>query len=709
MSKQYWASQTPQETVQECISRSSDYYGYISERGIRFVWMLVYLFKHSATERQVLSTSTGEQSELSLVRINDFRTKLQQKVGIVKNQRATWEPMAVNDDVTSLAQTKVAKSILEMYTSHKGYDHKFNELVKFAVDYGESFALQLWDATKGKITRTLPLYDKSGNAATSADGNQKVFNEHEGDVDCRIYEPINVIRDCYITNQDQNKWFIFRDRVNKWDLAAKHPDLYDEIVNKTLEVEDGEYYTEISPYMKSADLVTMYTFVHQKTAALPNGRIIQYLDDNIILSSSELNYDDVPYHRLVDQPITGSNFSYTESFDLLQVQDLADGLWSTIITNQRAFGVQNIIMPKGSDISETQLFGNLNLITYDPASGGKPESLNLLQTPREIFESLSLMEQMKGTISGVSSVAQGQLPNDVSSGVAISMLQSLNVQYNQGLQGSYIEVMTSVGTALLNILKTNAKTERLVEFTGSSSRSLLQKFTGKDISSISRVEAKPGNPLSQTIQGRFTIAQMLAQMGLVHDTQELLEVLETGNLDVLDEGSEMELIYLQQENEELQNGNNVPVLLLDDHVTHIRKHIGILSDLNLRSGKDPKAQQIIQTVQQHIMDHFKFLGDPNVSQMLSVLGYQAGQPPQGAGPGGPPRAAQGPGGTVNINNKLGPSPANGAKLPPQAANQQPTTVAQAAGNLEAPVGTVPTTAIQAAHKASKPPGGPHKR
>lgn len=729
----YWAAKTPKETVSECMARTTDYYEYINQNNIRFVWALVHLLKFSAIERQSMSFSVGEYNEMQQVRINDFRNLLMHKAGIVKNQRATWEPMAVNDDVTSLAQTKVAKNILEMYTSHKDYDKKFNALVDHTVSFGEAFALQVWDGTKGKITHTMPLMDKkTGKPIMNEDGSPRIINIHEGDVDCRIYEPIDVVRECYVENHDQNKWFIFRDRVNKYDLAAKHPELYEQIVNKTLQLEQQEYYTELTAYGKSSDLINMYTFVHQKTPALPDGRVIQYIDEAIILSSDKLTYDDLPYHRMVDSPIPHTNFSYTDAFDMITIEDLKDGLYSTIISNQAAFGVQNIIMPKGSDISETSLWGQMNLIEYDPSAGGKPEPLNLLATPKEIFETLSILENKLNTISGVNSTAQGNPPNEVSSGVALSMLQSLNVQYAQGAQGSFIEVMTSVGTALLNILKQNAKTERLIEFTGASSRSLLEKFTGKDISSINRVVAKPGNPLSQTIQGRFTIAEMLVQAGMVKDVQELLEVLETGNLDVLTEGAEMALIYAQQENQELQKGNNVQVFQFDDHITHIRKHLGITQDLSVRSGtvtttvgadgqpqtqtdpkSNPEGQKVLNAVTQHIMEHFKYLNNPQLQPLLAALGYQVGgQPPQQAPPGAAAAgAAQNPSGTIHTHGKTGPSPANGARLPPTAASEQPTTVAQAAGNLEAPVGMIPTPAISTAQRASRPrqsPPHPHK-
>lgn len=724
---QYWASKTPRECVQECVSRTSEYYRFINEKGIKFVWMLVHLFKHSATERQTLSTAVGEYSELQQVRVNDFRGLLQHKVGIIKNQKATWEPMAVNDDVTSLAQTKIARSILDEYTVHKDYDKKFNDLTMHTVSFGEAFMLQTWDSTKGKLLKTHQKYGKDENgqdvALKNVDGTPQTFNEYEGDVEARVYEPLDVIRDCYIMNQEQNHWYIFRERYNKWDLAAKYPALYDKIVNKTLETEYQEYYQDVTPYQKSQDLITLYTFVHKKTPALPDGRLIKYIDEDIILSSEPLLYEDTPWHRMVDTPINGSNFSYTDAFDLLQVEDLCDGLWSTIITNQRMFGVQNIIMPKGSDISETDLMGMMNLITYDPTTGGKPEALQLLATPKEIFESLGLLEQKKNTIIGVNSTAQGNPPNDVSSGVAISMLQSLNVQYNQGAQGSYIEVMTSVGTALLNILKKNAKSERLIEFTGTSSRSLLQKFTGSDISSIARVRAVPGNPLTQTTQGRFTLAQQYAQLGFVKTPSDMAEVMETGSLDVATDGAEMQELYALQENEDLMQGNDIPVHPFDDHITHLKKHVALISDLSVRRGKtvtqtnpqtgqvtstvdpksNPEGQKILTAVQNHMMQHAQALQNPAYAPILQAIGYQTEAQPPAAPPNAPPVGAPAPG-TVNVQNKVGPSPANGVNPAPAAATQTPAVAPPKGGPTH--TGALPQAAIKTAQRASQPPKQP---
>jgi hypothetical protein len=62
----------------------------------------------------------------------------------------------------------------------------------------------------------------------------------------------------------------------------------------------------------------------------------------------------------------GTPFAYTPMFDLLGLQDAVNSLYSTVLTNQTAFGVQNILVPQGSNISISELSGNLNETEMTP-------------------------------------------------------------------------------------------------------------------------------------------------------------------------------------------------------------------------------------------------------------------------------------------------------------------------------------------------------
>lgn len=695
---QYWASDTAKETVSECIALKRKYYEHINERAYLWIWLLVYVFKHASIEQQNRAMPAGPQSELVSVQVNDFRNLLMHKASIIKGSKVSWQPMATNDDVTSLIQTKIAKDILEMYTEHKGYDHKFNRMIQNVVDFGESFALQLWDSFAGKETMRLPV--------TNDDGTEGIRKFYEGDTDFRVYAPIDVIRDIFISDHDQNRWFIFRDRVNKWDLANKHPEIYDQIISERIQTAyPEEYYINnvYHNYGESKDLVTLYTFVHKKSPALPDGRIIQFLSENCILSEEALKYDDLPWHRMVDSAIPESNFSYTDSFDMLMVHDLVNMLWSTIITNQKAFGVQNIIMPKGSDIVETQLMGAMNLLEYDPQVSGKPEALNLLSTPPEIFKTLEALQQMKNTIVGINAVAQGNPPPGVDSGVALNLMQSLNVQYAQGVQESYLKVLSSVGTALINILKQNATEERLIEFTGTAARALVQKFKGKDVSNVSRVIAQPGNPNQQTVAGRTAIAEMMLQAGLITTKQDLLEVMETGSIDTMTDGAENQLLLALQENEKLRDGKSVTVHPMDDHVSHIRQHVSVISDLSLRDvGGQQNAQggQVLKIVQDHIMEHMKELTNPQVQPILLVLGYPPPGPAEPAAPAPGKASAPKEGGTT-VHNHIAPGqPPKPGQTPPARKGAAPK-----APGVTQPPGQIPQSTIAQAAAMGQPKKG----
>lgn len=68
---------------------------------------------------------------------------------------------------------------------------------------------------------------------------------------------------------------------------------------------------------------------------------------------------------------------------------------------------------------------------------------------------------------------------------------------------------------MINILKKFANTNKIISIVGKYNRSMMQSFTGQDISKINRVIVQVGSPLEQTVPGRMQIAQDLIQSGLI--------------------------------------------------------------------------------------------------------------------------------------------------------------------------------------------------
>jgi hypothetical protein len=348
-----------------------------------------------------------------------------------------------------------------------------------------------------------------------------------------------------------------------------------------------------------------------------------YVGDDIVLEDTILIYKDLPVFRIAPAEILGTPYGYTDLFDLLPLQDAVNSLYSTILTNQNTFGVQNILNPRGNDVKVNQLEGSLNFIEYN-AQAGKPEPLQLTNTPAEIFNFVQMLERNMETISGVNSVARGNPESSLKSGNALALVQSQALQFMSGLQQSYIQLLEDVGTGLINLLKDFASTPRVAAITGIRNRTKIKEFTGDDLSTINRVIVDVGNALMSSTAGREQIASNLLQMGAITSPEKYLEVLNTGNLEGFTEGEMNELFLVRGENENLMQGEAVVALATDNHALHIREHQAVLDDQNLR--KDPN---LTQRALDHIKEHINLLRqtDPD---LLRILGQQPLSPPGGS-------------------------------------------------------------------------------
>lgn len=241
------------------------------------------------------------------------------------------------------------------------------------------------------------------------------------------------------------------------------------------------------------------------------------------------------------------------------------------------------------------------------------------------------------------------------------------LQFMSGLQQSYVELIESVGSAIIKILQDFAHTPRLITIAGKTNRTYMKEFSSEDISHISRVAVDVGNPMAQTTAGRVQMAQELIQYGDISPKQ-YVNLIHTGNLDELTEPMEHQNLLMHAENEAMMDGENPLVTVTDAHKEHIEYHSALMADPDLR--KDPT---LVRVVTEHIQEHINMLrtADPALLQLLGQQPLPPPPPPPGSqpppgppGPGGPP---PGPGGPQGGPPPHGPNPGNPAQsmMPPE--------------------------------------------
>lgn len=538
---------------------------------------------------------SGEQGELVMLPVNHFANIAQHIYTMITANRPTMDARAVNTDYKSLAQTYIANGVLDYYMREKHLEDCLKKATEMAIVLGTGFIKLDWNATAGEA------YDADPETGEMV---------YEGELEFTNLSPFDVVVDGTKETWN-NEWVLTRSFQNRYNLIAKYPELKDKLLGVKPKNQSAVYRLAVFSNDDTDD-VPVYEFYHKRTEAMPDGRYMLFVDSDIVLLDTKMPYRVLPVFRITPREIMGTPYGYTPMFDIFPIQEGINSLYSTIMTNQNAFGVQNLFVPRGSDLSIESLDGAMNIVE----GNAKPEPLQLTATPPEVFNFLNMLIQSAETISGVNSVTRGNPEASLKSGTALALVQSMSLQYISGLQQSYVKLIEDVGTAIIQILKDFATTPKVIALVGKNNRPLLKEFTGEQISAINRVVVDVGNPLARTTAGRVQMAEQMLQMNLIKSPEQYFQVINTGKIETMFEGEMNELLLIKSENEQMLEGRDVIVSPLDKHRLHINEHKAVLSDPDLR--RDP---ELVSIVLGHIEKHLNSLRETDPA-LLQLVGEQ---------------------------------------------------------------------------------------
>lgn len=541
----------------------------------------------------------GEQGELANLPVNHIRNIAQHMKTMTIASRPALEARAANTDPKSLIQAQLGTGLLDYYMREKRLERFISTAVEYAIVLGAGYIKMEWDTSVGKI---IEEDEETGTVI------------REGDIKFSNLSPFEVVTDISKDGQDHD-WMITIAFKNRYDLAAKFPQYEDKIL--ALDGKD-KYQQLIMNKQMASDEVPIFTFYHRPSDALPNGREVTFLSSEVVLTDQDLPYKQIPVYRIAPNEVLGTTMGYSSLFDLIPLQEAINTVYTSILSNQIAFGTQNIFVETGSNISMSNLSGGLNVIE----GLKKPEVLNLLGTSPQSFELVAKLEALMETLSGVNSVTRGSPEANLKSGTALALVQSMSIQFISGLQQQYVQLLEDVGTAIIEVLKDYATEPRVASIIGRNNKAYLKQFKADDLQEVNRVVVDVGNPLAKTTAGRIQMAEQLMQMKADEFTiEQYIQVINTGKLEVMTDKATRKMNQIEMENERLMSGRTVKALAIDDHVEHIKEHVTLLDDPDIR--EDDNASMIILN---HIQEHIQ-LGQNTDPALLQVLGYQPIMPP----------------------------------------------------------------------------------
>lgn len=586
-------------------------------------------------------TPQGEAGELVGFKVNDYAGLLRTELQLAIQNRPAGIAKAINTDIKTLRNARIGTQLVEYYLSDPAHNFEsdFVEAMRYVLSSDEGFVVQDWDTALGEEVR--PEVTTAGELDASK-------SVKTGDMAQEVYPPWNAARDIGAPTPVQN-WYIFSDRKNKFDLAAEYPAYREEILRlgAGLSGTGG-----IKPPLlfrvgtDNTDFVERHKLIHFPSPACPKGRYAIFVEGAVLLDT-EYPYPFKNVHRASEQDMLGTCFGHTSNYDLLALEQVTDTLHSIILNNQATFGVATIIGPKGGGVTHTELAKGLRYMEVDPNMVDKIKPLQLTATPAEVFKYVDSLGVKKGEMSGINSILRGDPSGALkgSSGAAMALLQSNAIMSNGGVQRAFYKLLNSAGTGIIEMTRKFADEERVVKISGKSNSEAIKefKYTGETLKSVSTVVFEPVNPLLQTASGKLTVAQDLLGADMIKNPRRYIEVLTTGNLNVLLEDDVALEEAIIEENEMLGEGQPVDAIIVENHEAHIQGHQSVIATPNAK--KDPQViMGVLNHIQQHL-DLWRQASDTNPALLLATSqkvlppAPVPGMPPMPPGPGGPPAGA----------------------------------------------------------------------
>jgi hypothetical protein len=585
----------------------NDYYQYIRDSGFWKLWSGCYEHYYKGYFTRGQSQKRGLAGELTKVNVNHFRNMVLHVVNMITSQRPAFEPRAANSDYRSMSQTEIAKGILDYYMRQEDLELYLKNAAEMAFLLGEGYIILYWDQLRGD------------DVAPDTEKDNKIIKT--GDIAFYNASPVDVIRDYNAKSHDELQWHIVRRFKNKWDLAAQFPEHKEDIISKFYKRDANEDLYSWSVHENTGDKIPVYTFFHKPTPAVPDGRMVEFVDQDIVLTDSPLIGGYYPVKRVSPNEFRDTPFGYSPTFDMLEPQRNYNSLASAITTNQEMFAIQQIAVEKGSSISVEDI-GPMKTIYY--AAGKRPpEAINFTATPQEVFGRLGDVETEMEKMAGLNSVVRGEPQASLESGSALALVKQTAVEFNNAYEQSYNKLIEHCGDGIIVLTQYFATLPRIALISGKSNKEYLKEYKGSDIDQIERVIVDRGNPMAKTLAGKIQIAQDLMNNGMIKTPEQYVQVIESGTIEPIIEGEQAEMMFIKDENEQLADGVELEVAWTDNHMAHIKEHKVVMASVDARQNPE-----LMSATLKHLDQHLEALRSTDPQQLM-ILGQQPLQPEMG--------------------------------------------------------------------------------
>jgi hypothetical protein len=611
--KQYFAKLPPLELLPELKKRWSDYQEWLKKSGFADRIRKSYASYYGLDKKGSMGIQKSEDGSIVHVNINHHKRLLTLQRQAVTGNKLSFFAQARVSDSDALAASVLGKSVADYYTEELKISKQMASFVDMALVCQKAYAVVGWNKGLGREIRPDGLAPEQALNTVKA-----------GDNYIELLTPFDVAES---TRTKKSPWKITRERVNRFDLIAEHPEHAEYLTEASDDTGDDEalnFALNFDSTNNKADdeIIYLYTFYHECTPAMPEGLIVKWVCDQIIeMEPLDTVYEHVPVFTLTAGSVIDSVAAHGTGIDLLAIQDVLTALFTAVVTNNVNLAMINIY-GKDPNTKKTQIAEGMNLWTGTEP----PTALALANSSPETYQLIEMLIGQANQTSGQNELTSGNVSDTkLSSGNALVVLLTTALQFVSDIQRDYADAVSDVMTQLIKNIRLNCKVEMVATIAGKTNRNYSKAFTAKDLYGIDKIKVELQNPVMATQAGRSQVAEALLNAQMLDDPHDYVTVLTTGDLPSGTDGALSLKQGIQEENERLKDGEPVPVLISDRHDIHAPSHLAQLNDPETR-----KRPELVDNILAHVQEHISQWQDLSINNpsLLALLGMEpAPMPP----------------------------------------------------------------------------------
>lgn len=516
-------------------------------------------------------TSTGEQGEVTEMHVNGFKPVVQNVVSIIASTRPATKPVVTNSDASNAAEARLALALHEYYDRETSSQDLEVEAVRGGVICGSFSQIHGWAPSRGQ------------EIAYNVEDGQLTY---EGDWESWLSPPWRTAFELGAANELERRWVIFKRRRPLHDLIAraKSPELKEKLENCIVAQRGASWLVGMLPQaqlklstlfdellgetLNSEDDVWVYEMRHLPCPALPLGRLVVFIEPDIVLFDSmcggeppsthyvlppegegavKYPYEELHAYEYCPERIVGTQLGHTSTFDLGGLQEALDICTTSMATTLNFNGMPHIWSGGGAP--------NRHQIDGGPAvldGPVKPEVVEFPALKPEVVQAADWVVSRMNAAAALNDTVMGN-PEKGMPASAQALQRAQAVQYHQVSQNAWVRLVQRNATGRLRLLKRFARTERVATIAGAGNGWELKKWKGADIAGVAGFQMESINPMSATFEGRQAIAEML---GIAGDA--LLDFITTGSLKKVTEARTLQLELVERNKSLLLQGIGLP-------------------------------------------------------------------------------------------------------------------------------------------------------